>query len=160
AGPQTADLSLTKKVDHARSRTGEAVTYTITVTNHGPATSVDPVVADVFASPVTVVSARASAGTCTRGRELTCRLRSLAAGASTAIPVAARPTTIGVLRNPASVRSPTPDPNGADDMARAVTHVGPGPSSLRITETPSVSRVLPGQAFDLTITVRSLGPQA
>jgi uncharacterized repeat protein (TIGR01451 family) len=156
----SADLSLTKRVDHPRSRMGQILIYTIVVTNHGPSPAVAPVVTDVFSRPATLVRARTPGGTCTIARPVTCRLPSLPSGVSAAITVAARPRGVGVLRNTAAVRSTTPDPDGANNLAHATTTVGPAPAGLSLVVTPSRRRVRPGQEYAVTFTVRSLGPAA
>ena len=157
--PQTADLALTKKVNHATGHTGQALTYTITVTNHGPATASSPTVTDAFSAPVSVVSAHTSSGSCKHNHTITCKLGSIAKGASDKITIVARPIVTGHLRNTASVTSATPDPNGANNIAHVTTNVRPGPAALHLSKTASQRRVSPGQAFSFTIAVRSLGPE-
>jgi large repetitive protein len=155
----TADLSLTKKVNHANGRAGQALTYTITVTNHGPAISQSPTVTDVFSARVTVLSVHTTSGSCKHSQTITCTLASIASGASDTITIVAKPTSIGELRNTASVASPTPDPDPTNNVSHVTTKVRPGPAALRLTKTASRRTVAPGQPFSFTIAVHSLGPE-
>ena len=157
--PAQADLALVKTVNHTTGRTGEPLTYTITVRNHGPDTASSPTVTDAFSAPVTLVSVHTSSGSCSKGHPITCRLDSIASGASDRIAIVAKPTSTGELRNSASVRSATPDPDGANNLSHATTMVRPGPAALRLTKTAGAHIVAPGQAFSFTIAVHSLGPE-
>ncbi len=114
---------------------------------------------DAFSRPVTVVSVHSTSGSCTKGHPVTCKLGSIASGATDTIAIVAKPTTIGELRNTASVTSSTPDPNPANNMSHVTTKVRPGPAALRLTKTAGTRTVAPGHTFSFTIAVRSLGPQ-
>jgi uncharacterized repeat protein (TIGR01451 family) len=157
--PTTADLAITKTVNRMSGRTGEPLTYTITVTNHGPATAVSPTVTDAFSKSVKLVSAHTGTGSCSVRPPLTCNLDSIPSGGTETITVIAKPTSIGTLRNSATVQSATPDPNAANNLAHATTNVHPGPAALRLTKSARISKVAPGQTFSFTIAVRSLGPE-
>ena len=157
--PTTADLGITKTVNRTSGRTGEPLTYTITVTNRGPATAASPTVTDAFSKSVKLVSAHARHGSCSIRHPLTCNLASIPSGASDTIRIIAKPTSIGTLRNSATVRSTTPDPNAANNLAHVTTNVHPGPAALRLTKSASTAKVVPGQTFSFTIAVRSLGPE-
>ena len=64
------------------------LTYTIEVTNDGPGTATDVVVTDTLPGGVVPVSAVPTVGTCTRdGATLTCRLGTMAVGATETITV-------------------------------------------------------------------------
>jgi large repetitive protein len=162
-----ADLALVKSVSPQTASVGDVVTYTFAVTNHGPGTAQRPTVTDVFSAPVTVLSVHPSTGSCQRPHKhaITCTLAAIANGASASasasatIRIVAKPTSIGKLRNTASVASPTPEPHPANNTAHVVTKVRPGPAALRLTKTASTHRVKPGQAFSFAITVHSLGPE-
>jgi uncharacterized repeat protein (TIGR01451 family) len=108
---------------------------------------------------VKIVSISTAAGSCSRGRTIVCKLGAIASGASSKITIVAQPTVTGQLRNSASVTSPTPDPDSANDLAHVTTDVRPGPAGLRLTKTASRRIVRPGDAFSSAIAVRSLGPE-
>ncbi|MBV8954549.1 MAG: DUF11 domain-containing protein, partial [Solirubrobacterales bacterium] len=155
----SADLSITKTVNHHTGRTGRPLTYTITVSNHGPATAANPVVTDVFGAAVKIVSMHAAGGSCSKVRSVVCKLASLASGGVARITIVAAPETVGRLRNAAGVSSSTPDGNGANNLARVTTQIRPGPAALRITKSAAQKSVGPGQTFSFIIAVRSLGPE-
>ncbi len=157
--PVDADLSIVKTVNHSSARTGQSLTYTITVTNHGPAAASTPTVTDAFSGAVKIASASTAGGSCAKGHTIACTLHTLASGASAQISIVAQPTVTGQLRNSASVASPTPDPNGANNVAHVTVKVRPGPAGLRLAKIAGRRTVRPGQAFSFTISVRSLGPQ-
>jgi uncharacterized repeat protein (TIGR01451 family) len=157
--PTEADLVLTKTANQAIAHTGEKLTYTITVTNHGPATAASPTVTDAFSQHVKIVSVHTSSGTCKHNHTLTCHLASIPSGASDKITIVVKPTVTGHLRNTASVASPTPDSNPSNNTAHVTTNVRPGPAALRLAKTASRRTVASGQAFSFTIAVHSLGPE-
>jgi uncharacterized repeat protein (TIGR01451 family) len=137
----TADLRVTKSVDRSQitvdpsSNARQRLTYTIDVTNGGPATATDVVVTDTLPSGTEFVSAVPSVGTCSRsGATLTCALGTLANGATAQIvvTVAVPPTHPGgTLTNQVDVSSSTPDPdltNNRDDASIRVVSPGVVPA--------------------------------
>ncbi len=62
-----ADIVLTKVVDNASPDEGQTITYTITVTNNGPAQATNLVITDVLPTDLTFVSATPSTGTWSAG---------------------------------------------------------------------------------------------
>ncbi len=54
--PQGANLEVVKMVDNSTPKEGETITYAITVTNHGPADTIDVVISDTLPVSVTHVS--------------------------------------------------------------------------------------------------------
>ena len=65
ADPQVADLALAKSVSDATPNVGDQITFTVTLTNHGPNTATGVQVADLLPAGVTFVSANPSQGTYT-----------------------------------------------------------------------------------------------
>jgi large repetitive protein len=156
--PASADLAVVKTVNHASARVGQPLTYTITVTNHGPDTAATPTVTDTSSPDLKLVSVQGAGASCTHGAPITCKLTSIPSGGHNQITVVARPSKSGQLRNSATVVSPTPDPNMTNNESRVITDVHPGHAALRLKKTPSRRTVRPGQKFSFTIAVRSLGP--
>lgn len=119
-----ADLSVTK-VDTPDPVPAEGtITYTIRVANAGPAAAANATVADPAPTGVTFLAASPGAGTCQVAAELvSCRLGTLAAGASVSIVVTARPTRTGTVVNRVLVATETPESNGGNNAAEATTLV-------------------------------------
>src|SRR6185503_15226472 len=122
-----ADLEITKTDSPDPVIVGSNVTYTITVTNHGPAAATSVVVTDNLPANVTFVSCLSTgAGVCGgTGNNRTVTIASLAAGASETITLVA--TVNGPAgtqsSNTASVSSSTADPVAGNNSATATTDV-------------------------------------
>ncbi|GEP36083.1 hypothetical protein NSZ01_38510 [Nocardioides szechwanensis] len=88
APPSKSNIRVTKSVDDTSPRVGDVVTYTLVVTNDGPAAADDVVLKDVLPPGVTFVSADAP---CTlAGSTVTCAFGTLAAGASKTVTIQAK----------------------------------------------------------------------
>ncbi|OGO12498.1 MAG: hypothetical protein A2Y53_01815 [Chloroflexi bacterium RBG_16_47_49] len=123
----SADLSITN-VDSSDPLTpaGQDVTYSITVTNNGPAYATGVTVTDVLDASLTLVSATPSQGEpCTGTGTITCNLGSLISGASATVTVVATTSpTPGMIGSTASVTATEPDPNLSNNSATQTTNVG------------------------------------
>ena len=124
-----ADLDLTKTVDHAHAPFGTKLKYTITITNHGPATAITPTVTDAFSMPAEIVSVHSTNGSCSKRKPLRCELESIAPGSRATITVVARGESVGKLINTAEVATPTPLTPTSRTLATATTKITPGPHS-------------------------------
>lgn len=115
-----ADLAVSK-TGPLTAIVGSNVTYTITVTNAGPATADAVVVSDALSAETSLVSCSPSVGSCGTGAAPTVAFGPLASGASaTATLVVATSASApagAVLSDTASVSSGTPDPNAANDAS-------------------------------------------
>jgi uncharacterized repeat protein (TIGR01451 family) len=111
AGGPMADLSLVKNDDPDPATIGVPFTYTLTVTNNGPATATNVILTDTLPRGVSLGSATLTQGTCTGNRELTCQLGSLESGSDATVTLSAISTTTGSLTNQAQVTSSATDPN-------------------------------------------------
>jgi uncharacterized repeat protein (TIGR01451 family) len=105
------------------------LTYTVTVTNGGPAAATEVVLTDSLPADALFVSASATQGTCRRDGKskrdgvVTCELGGLAAGGSTSVTIVVTPAKAGELSNTASVTAREPDPNPGDNRATTTTTV-------------------------------------
>ncbi len=106
----------------------QELTYTVSLTNHGPDTAKDVVVTDTLPAGVTLITATASAGSCTGSTTITCALGDLAANAKASVTMIVKPTQTGTIRNSATVTTSTSDANAANNLATADTNVGTTPS--------------------------------
>jgi len=121
-----ADLALTKMADRTQVKIGQNITFTITVTNLGPATATGIYFGDSLPDPLNFVSA-----TCTKGPTSggACAVDSLAVGESATITLVATP-----ISNPAHserrftntafiAQSDVFDPNTSNNTASLNLHI-------------------------------------
>jgi uncharacterized repeat protein (TIGR01451 family) len=122
----SADLAITKAADQTRAKIGEAITFTITVTNLGPDTATGIYFGDSIPDPLNFVSSSCDRGTAYWGL---CRVDSLAAGESATITLVTTPIT-----NPAKserkftnlayiAEATTFDPNPDNNTASLSLHI-------------------------------------
>ncbi|MCX4747541.1 hypothetical protein OG455_18795 [Kitasatospora sp. NBC_01287] len=170
----SADLSITKKAEGATAvAPGQTFVYDITLSNAGPSQAKNVTVTDVLpAGLIFQPSANCSAS----GQTVTCGpAATLDVGQAQVFKVTVQldPAYAGDgsdIRNQASVKSDTTDPNTANNTSDASTGglpgPGPGPNpplkpsaDLAITKKPaSTVPVPPGGTFDYAITVTNSGP--
>ena len=106
-----ADVAITKTASPNPVRQGNALTYTLGVTNNGPATATNVTVTDSLPSQVAYISAVPSQGTCSQaGGTVTCPLGTMASGATATITITVTAVTRGSVTNTASVTANQPDP--------------------------------------------------
>ncbi|OGO12504.1 MAG: hypothetical protein A2Y53_01855 [Chloroflexi bacterium RBG_16_47_49] len=123
----SADLSITNAdLTDPVTPAGQDVTYTITVTNNGPAYATGVTVTDVLDASLTLVSATPSQGApCTGAGTITCNLGSMLNGSSATVTVVATTSlTPGMIGSTASVTAAEPDPNASNNSAMQTTNVG------------------------------------
>jgi uncharacterized repeat protein (TIGR01451 family) len=112
-------LRVTKHVARRVVQVGQRVSYTITVTNHGPEWSTGVVLRDTPNSGVHILSVRTTHGHCTVSRRLRCSLGTIRLRGRVTITIVARATRSGTATNVASVTSDQRDPSAQDNLARA-----------------------------------------
>ena len=122
---ESADLSLAKSDSPDPVVQGQNLTYTLTVTNSGPAAATQVTVHDALPAGVALVSATPSQGSCTGTTEVTCQLGTLDAGQSATIALVVRVLAAGTLVNGASVSSALPDPDLSDNDDSTTTEALP-----------------------------------
>ena len=100
------DLSITKTVTPANPTIGDAVTYTITVSNAGPSSASDVTITDPLPAGLTYVSSVTSRGTTSfAAQTVTANIGSLSKGGSATVTVRALTTRAGRFNNIASVKA-------------------------------------------------------
>jgi uncharacterized repeat protein (TIGR01451 family) len=139
----TARLTITKTVNRRRATFGTKLTYTIRVTNAGPATAVTPTVTDTFSGAATITAVHPSTGRCRRRNPLTCILASIPTGKRATLTVVARPGALGTLHNTAAVTTRTSLARGSRTIARATTTIQPGPHSHLVLHDTATPRTIP-----------------
>lgn len=117
-----ADLEITKTADPSPVVRGELLTYTLSVTNHGPNLATDVELVDTLPGSVTFVSA--SPGCSHAAGVVSCALGDMAAGATATITInVIAPYVVSVLVNTAQVSSAVFDADLSNNMVSLLTEV-------------------------------------
>lgn len=157
----SADLAITKTAQPVPVHAGQAVTYTLTVTNNGPSAAQSVKVTDPVPAPLKYVSSETSSGTCAEADgTVNCALGTVAPGAVVTVTVVANVpsgTQPNGLENKATVTSPTPDPVDENNTATYTLMTG-AQANITITKTASPDPVVAGKAITYRLTVRNAGP--
>lgn len=107
-----ADLAITASVAPPTVTAGARVTYTLTISNLGPADATALTLTDELPNGGTFIAASIDGGACGFGNQVTCTLPALTAGvAATVTIVATAPVTIGAITNTAAITAATADLN-------------------------------------------------
>jgi len=156
--PQQADLSLAKTVDNPTPNVGGTITFTITLTNAGPAGATGVKVTDLLPAGLTFVSATPSQGTYSAltgvwivGTVGAATSRTLALRALVASPDAI--TNVAVI-SAADQFDPNPGNN------QAVATETPQQADLSLTKTVDNSRPNVGSTITFTVTLSNAGTDA
>jgi uncharacterized repeat protein (TIGR01451 family) len=156
--PQRADVALTKTVDRATARAGEAVTFTVTVSNNGPGAGTGVQVTDVLPAGLTFVSATPSQGSysAATGRW---NAGSVAAGGSQTLQLVALIAGTGSITNTAVVeRADELDPDTGNNAASASLTATAAAADLALTKTVDIPSPQVGGVVTFTVTLANNGP--
>ena len=124
AVPQS-DIQVTKSGPAAVADTQNA-TFTVTVSNLGPASPANVNITDTFSAGWSFVSATPSAGSCSGTGPINCNFPALATGTPATVSVVLKATAPGSQTNTAALSSSSPaDPNGANNSQTATVTVNP-----------------------------------
>jgi uncharacterized repeat protein (TIGR01451 family) len=137
-----ANLSLTKLDSPDPVTPGGTLTYTLTVSNAGPATACQATVTDPLPAGVSFVSASGTGWNCSQASGVvSCTTTSLAPGTAPDITiVVTAPLTPGLITNTATVTTNAFDPATGNNTASAQTLVGEGvPATPTPTNTPTAT---------------------
>jgi uncharacterized repeat protein (TIGR01451 family) len=160
-----ADLALTKTATPEPVTAGTQLTYDLEVTNNGPSTAVNVVIADVLPAGVTIDSVSSSSGTCNAGvpgdgaLPTTCTFDTVPSGGSRTMQIVAtvKPQTLGILGNNAKVYSDLFDSDNSDNLATTATTVE-AETDLSITKADHPDPVLAGNYLTYDVTIHNTGP--
>ena len=134
---------------------GDHVTYTLTVTNVGAATSTAVTITDTLPGGVSFISATTTAGTVSQsGSTVTFDLGDLAPGGTATSTIVVVPTAVGTITNTASVSSDEPLPDTIHNSITQETTVVP---ALAITKEDAPDPVVLGATITYTLTVTNVG---
>jgi uncharacterized repeat protein (TIGR01451 family) len=152
-----ADLSVSSVVNPNPAYLNDALTYTFTITNYGPAAASNATLVDTLPTGASFVSATPQGSCANNNGMVTCNLGDLASGASTTVTITATATATGTLSNTATVSGSGTDPNPANNTATATVTVNPS-ADLSLTLTDAPDPVLLGQTVTYTTIVTNNGP--
>ncbi|WP_445152686.1 DUF11 domain-containing protein [Baekduia sp. Peel2402] len=138
SGPD-ADLVVRKRVSPATARPGQAVTYTITVTNDGPDIAYDVVAAELRAPGTTPLKLKSTQGTCVGDRPARCTIGTLDPGEHATITATVRAGAPGTTVNRVGATSSTNDPNLDNNAASATLAVRSPVSPGQAERPPAVT---------------------
>ena len=149
-----ADVGVSGSASETVAKIGDSVTFSITVTNHGPATANNVSLNDSLSDALPVSSLTITQGSCTT--QITCTIGTLASGASAKLTFTVAMATAEVFTNNLSASSDQPDLNG--DNNNATINVTVNPAELVVTQTASGTSITAGTQLTLTAVVANNGP--
>ncbi len=132
ANANSADMAIVKTATPNPVSQGETLTYTLVVTNNGPASATNVTVADTLPTTVTYFSVTTNTGTCSEaGGTVTCLLGTMANAGTATIAILTVAGTPGVVSNTATVTADQTDPNPANNSSTQ-TETITAPTSIRL----------------------------
>lgn len=125
---QLADVSVSIADSPDPAKRNKPLTYTVPVTNLGPADATGVSLNDTIPSHVTFKAVRTTQGSCksptSQNHLLTCSLGGLASGSTATVTITVLPLVKGTVSDTVTVSSASPgDPNSANNSATATTTV-------------------------------------
>jgi uncharacterized repeat protein (TIGR01451 family) len=156
------DVSIVKTVDPSSVRPGGAMTWTLRVSNAGPAAADSVVVTDPIPSAVLAVQAHAPAGwSCADAAGTwTCAVAQMAAASTASITFTGTDTAVeGAVTNTATVTTTSVDTDPVDDTSTAVLTVTPD-VDLGVVKTLLTAQPVPGGAvtYRIVVTNHAISP--
>jgi uncharacterized repeat protein (TIGR01451 family) len=150
------DLRVAKTLNTATPQVGEAITYTVVVTNGGPDDATGVQLTDVLPESVTFGSAMPQNVCTEENNTITCDLGHLPNGDSATVTIVVTPTEAGMITNVASVTGNESDPDPSNNAAeKSVRVVG---ADLVVTKTVNITAPKIGDTITYTITAANNGP--
>lgn len=112
ANANSADMAIVKTATPNPVTEGTPLTYSLAVTNNGPATATNVTVTDTLPTVVTYLSSTSTQGSCSEaGGTVTCLLGSMDNGTTATINILTLPQQAGTVSNTATVTADQTDPN-------------------------------------------------
>ncbi|HWD19008.1 MAG TPA: Calx-beta domain-containing protein, partial [Verrucomicrobiae bacterium] len=154
--PENSDLEVTVNSSPVAPTTNNVLTYTIGVTNYGPAGATNVVISDFLAPSVAYVTNSFSGAVNTNG-PLTFSVPVLQVGAGVAFTVTVVPTAIGYTTNAVTAVADQPSVNANSSITNFV-FVGVPSADLGVSIVPSANPVMVGAFVNYVITLTNSGP--
>jgi len=143
ASPSQADVAIVKTAAPEPVDQGANLTYTLQVTNNGPAVATGVNVSDPLPSQVTFTSVSTTQGTCSQAAgTVTCNLGTLGVGSVVIITInvnAAVFSSVSLATNTATVSATTSDPNPANNTS-TVTSTIQSSTAVQLTSFRALAR--------------------
>ena len=118
ANANSADMAIVKIGSPNPVTEGTPLTYTLTVTNNGPASATNVTATDTLPSAVTYLQTTTTQGSCSEaGGTVTCLLGPMANAATATISILTIPNAPGIVTNTAAVKADQTDPNSANNTS-------------------------------------------
>src|SRR5581483_5924902 len=156
--PQQADLALAKAVSDPTPNVGETVTFTVTLTNHGPDAATDVAVKDLLPAGLTFVAATPGQGTYDPASGVWA-IGTVAPGGLLTLTLQARVVSAAARTNTAAVSAADQfDPNPGNNQASATET--PQQADLALAKTVDDPRPNVGDTITYTVTLTNTGPDA
>ncbi|MFC4820186.1 DUF6923 family protein [Dokdonella ginsengisoli] len=152
----SADIGILKTVDDAAPNVGSDVTYTLTVTNHGPNDATGVEITDNLPAGVSFASAVPSQGSYDSGSGVWI-VGALANGASATLTITVHVDQAGPITNTATVTHQDQfDPNPTNNSSG--TTINGQSADLAVTKTVDNAAPTVGEQVTFTITIHNNGP--
>ena len=114
----SADMAIVKTGSPNPVTQGTPLTYTLAVTNNGPASATNVIVTDSLPSSVTYLSSNTTQGSCSEaGGTVTCMLGTMANAGTATVTILTIPGTAGIIANTATVTADQTDSNQANNTS-------------------------------------------
>jgi uncharacterized repeat protein (TIGR01451 family) len=118
ANANSADMAIVKTATPNPVLSGTPLTYTLTVTNNGPADATNVTVTDTLPSVMTYLSANTTQGSCSEaGGTVTCLLGTVTSTSTATVSILTIPGIPGVFSNTATVSADQTDSNLANNSS-------------------------------------------
>lgn len=159
--PEDADIAVVKRSDNQTAVPGQTLSYTITVSNQGPAEAQSVLLSDII--PSAILNPQFSADNGVTFQPWTGDLNLGALEAEGIRTIIIRGTVsqdaAGIISNTATVSSPTPDPDPTNNTSTADIPVsGIIEADVSVIKSANPNQVTPGNVITFTITVSNAGP--
>jgi len=156
-GTAAADVLLFVSALPDPARSGSNLTYSLVVSNAGPAAAAGVVLTNRWPSSATWISAAVSQGAwVTNADAVVAELGALAVGATATATVVVQPASAGIVTNAAEVAATTWDPQTGNNRAIATTPVDPADLALTLTDSPDPVAVESNLTY--VVAVSNAGP--
>jgi uncharacterized repeat protein (TIGR01451 family) len=160
--PGEADIAVVKQSNNQTAIPGQMFSYTIIVTNFGPADAQSVLLTDSIPSTILDPEYSIDNGVTFQPWTGSLNLGTIEAGGVRIVIIrgTVSQTATGMITNTATVSSPTPDPNPENNTSTIETPVAVVEADVAVVKQSNQTAVAPGEPLSYTITVNNFGPSA